>query len=56
MTSLFTSSNSDKGGVDLRVRATPTSTNNYTFNCSFGYNGTISRLKFSMIVFDQADV
>lgn len=53
MTSMFLSSN---GPSDLRVVANPTSSSTYQFYCSYGTNGSITRLHFSMIVFDQADV
>jgi tetrahydromethanopterin S-methyltransferase subunit E len=54
MSSMFTTSNSTN--IELRVSATPINSSYYQFFCSFGYNGTITRLRFSMIVFDQADV
>lgn len=41
---------------NLYLIATPVNTTSYTVVVTFGINSMISRLHFSMIVFDQADV
>lgn len=61
MTSLYHSgTNEGSGGtlypINLYVSAVPNSISTYVISCNFSINAVISRLHFSMITFDQADV
>lgn len=64
MTSLFHSGSNENSTtpvaswnpINLYVSATPTSPTTYLMDVNFSVNASITRLHFSMITFDQADV
>lgn len=61
MTSLYVAGTMDKSGptyypLNLNVDANPISTTTYTFNISYSINSIVTKLHFSMIVFDQVAV
>ncbi len=61
MTSMYISGVNDLAGppfypLDLRVSATPVSTSSYLLSATYSINSAMTKLHFSMIVFDQADV
>lgn len=42
--------------LDLRITATILTTNTYQFSVTYGIKTTLTRLHFSLIIFDQVDV
>ncbi len=61
LTSIFISGFNDYSGstkypLNLQVSATPSTTSSYLLTVSYSNNSAITRLHFSIIIFDQADV
>jgi hypothetical protein len=61
MTSLFISGGNDNACMpcspqDFYVTATPQTNTTYSLSVTSGIRSSITRLHFSMIIFDQADV
>ncbi len=61
LTSIFISGVNDYAGppfypLNLQVSATPSTPSSYVLVVTYSKNSAITRLHFSMIIFDQADV